>query len=146
MLTGSSEVTGKVLGLRFGADNYVTKPFDIEELSARVGAVIRRVYGSAERSAELCGIKINFMTRAVTLKGAPVELTRREFDLLRVFMRSPDIILTREILIPSVCRNAALNDSKAVGVTVMNLRRELGGAGSPICAIRLFGYKLASQD
>ena len=144
MLTGKSEVTDKILGLRFGADDYLTKPFDIEELRARVDALARRVYGNISSSFTVRGITMDLKARAATFKDRRLELTNKEFDLLRIFMENPDAVLSREFLIASVWNNAELGNSKVVDVTVLNLRRKLGAAGNSICAVRSFGYKFLS--
>lgn len=141
MLTGKSEVTDKILGLRYGADDYLTKPFDVEELRARVGAIARRVYGDTTAELTRCGITMDLKARTVTLKKQSLELTNKEFDLLRVFMDNPNAVLTRESLIAAAWEGAELVNSKVVDVTVMNLRRKLGGTESPISAVRSFGYK-----
>lgn len=146
MLTGKAEVTDRILGLRFGADDYLAKPFDIDELRARVDAIIRRVYGNMSSRLTLCGITLDVKARTVTLKEEQLELTSREFALLRVFMETPDTALTRESLIAAAWNGAELASSKVVDVTVMNLRRKLGGEGCPIRAVRSFGYKFVSAD
>ena len=146
MLTGKAEVADKILGLRFGADDYLAKPFDIDELRARVDAIVRRIYGNMSPRLALCGITMDIKARTVTLKDHPLELTNREFTLLRVFMENPNAVLTREFLIAAVWNNTELAGSKVVDVTVMNLRRKLGDEGSPICAVRSLGYKFVSAD
>jgi len=146
MLTGKAEIADKILGLRFGADDYLAKPFDIDELRARVDAIVRRVYGNIPARLNLCGIILDAKARTVTLNDQPLELTNKEFALLRVFMENPNTVLTREFLIAGVWNNTELAGSKVVDVTVMNLRRKLGGVVSPICAVRSFGYKFVSPD
>ncbi len=146
MLTGKAEVADKILGLRFGADDYLSKPFDIDELRARVDAIIRRVYGNLTERMTRCGITIDIKSKTVTLKDRPIELTNREFALLRAFMENPNIVLTRESLIKAVWNGAELASSKVVDVTVMNLRRKLGEEESPICSVRSCGYKFVSAD
>lgn len=144
MLTGKSEVTDKILGLRYGADDYLAKPFDIEELRARVDAVARRVYGNISSGFTVRGITMDLKARAATLNDRQLELTNKEFDLLRIFMENPDTILSRDFLIASVWSDTKLANSKVVDVTVLNLRRKLGAAGDSICAVRSFGYKFLS--
>ncbi|MDD5210716.1 MAG: response regulator transcription factor [Elusimicrobiales bacterium] len=125
---------------------YLAKPFDIDELWARVDAIIRRVYGEMSSTLTLCDITLNIKARTVKLKDQPLELTNKEFALLRVFMETPDTVLTREALSETVWSGVGLGGSKVVDVTVMNLRRKLGGEESPICAVRSFGYKFVSTD
>jgi DNA-binding response OmpR family regulator len=146
MLTGKADVTDRILGLRFGADDYLTKPYELEELRARVGAIARRVYGDHTGSLTRCGITMNFKARTVTRRNHTVELTNREFDLLRVFMENPNTVLTRDALVAAVWSDTRLTNSKVVDVTVMNLRRKIGGAESAVSAVRSFGYKFISAE
>lgn len=144
MLTGKAETADKILGLRFGADDYLAKPFDIDELRARVDAIARRVYGDMPARLNLCGITLDTKARTVTLNNQPLELTNKEFSLLRFLMENSNAVMTREHIISVVWKNTALASAKVVDVTVMNLRRKLGGEGSPICAVRSSGYKFVN--
>jgi len=146
MLTGKSEVTDKILGLRYGADDYLVKPFDIDELRARVGAIIRRVYGEMTATLARAGITMDLKARVVTLNKQTVAVTNREFALLRFFLENPNTVLSRDSLIARVWSDSELASSKVVDVTVMNLRRKLGGEGNPICSVRSCGYKFTSAD
>lgn len=141
MLTGKAEVKDRILGLRWGADDYLAKPFDIGELLARVSALARRVYGDAAARLTKGGIMMDIKARTVFMNKAAIELTNREFSLLRVFLENPGTVLTRDFLIASVWNDAGTKDAKIVDVTVSNLRRKLGAGGSQISAVRSFGYK-----
>ena len=144
MLTGKSDVKDKILGLRWGADDYIGKPFDIEELRARVGAIARRVYGGITCTLTGAGITMDLKARTVLRNRSALELTNREFTLLRVFMENPDSVLSRDFLIASVWHDSRPADAKVVDVTVGNLRRKLGGKDSLILAVRSCGYKFNS--
>jgi DNA-binding response OmpR family regulator len=105
MLTARSEEIDRVLGLELGADDYVTKPFSVRELVARVNAVLRRVEERGERVAsaiEVGALRIDTERHEVTREGVPVELTPREFDLLAWFARHPGRVYTRGELLEHV--------------------------------------------
>ncbi len=110
MLTARSEEVDRILGLELGADDYVTKPFSVRELTARVKALLRRVRAgrqalagrAAEGRIELGGLAVDLAKRRVTLQGRPVELTAKEFDLLALFARNPGRAYSRPELLNQV--------------------------------------------
>jgi DNA-binding response OmpR family regulator len=110
MLTARSEEEDRILGLELGADEYVTKPFSVRELTARAKALLRRVRagrqalagGPAEGRLELGGLALDLAKRRVTLEGRPVELTAKEFDLLALFARNPGRPYSRPELLAQV--------------------------------------------
>ena len=144
LLTARDSVTDKVSGLDAGAEDYITKPFAIEELLARIRATLRKGRGGAEEQ------KTNLLTagdvsldpdgRMVTRAGAPVSLTRREFDLLQFLLEHPDRVLTREQLLNQVWGYDYAGETNAVDVYVSFLRNKLGA--SIVETVRGVGYIL----
>lgn len=143
MLTGKSEVADRVLGLRWGADDYLAKPFEVEELRARVAAIARRVYGAQTSKLASGGITVDLQARTVNQGKREIELTNREFSLLRVFLENPNTVLTRDSLMAAVWKDSAPANAKVVDVTVMSLRRKLSGGEALIVAVRALGYRFA---
>jgi len=145
MLTAKSEESDKVLGLALGADDYVTKPFGIKELLARVKAVLRRssapaaaaeVYTAGELELDGPGVR-------VSVKGKRVELTAREFELLRTLMSVPGKVLSREALLDKAWgMDAALEiETRTVDVHIGTLRKKLGTEGRRISTVKNYGYR-----
>ena len=125
MLTARDTELDKVLGLELGADDYITKPFSTRELLARMKAVLRRsAPETAGRSAVLegGGIRLDAERFEVTVRGQPVHLPRKEFELLELLMENPSRVLTRETLIETVCGSDYFGDTRTLDVHIKRLR------------------------
>jgi DNA-binding response OmpR family regulator len=144
MLTARDEEPDRVAGLELGADDYVSKPFSPRELAARIKAILRRVEQRGE-DALLTGrdIVLRRDSHDVTVAGAVIELTSKEFDLLACFLEHPGIVLSREKLLDLVWGMTYPGGTRTVDVHVAQLRRKLGDPDS-IRTVRGAGYKLTS--
>jgi len=140
MLTARDAVEDRVRGLDGGADDYMTKPFSLAELTARLRALARR--GQVERPTvlEVGGLRLDPATRQVSLDGEPVELSAREFTLLEAFMRRPGQVLTQGQLLDAAWDAGYEQRSNVVEVYVRYLRRKLGA--DVIETVRGAGYRL----
>jgi DNA-binding response OmpR family regulator len=149
MLTARDDESDRVLGLEVGADDYVVKPFSIRELVARVRAMLRRVAldGAAaspqgEPAAIVQGpLVIDSAGHRATLGGVPLDLTRRELDLLSLFARHPGRTFTRDFLLDRVWGPDYEGLDRAVDTAIVRLRRKLGGFGHRIEAVWGVGYR-----
>ena len=144
MLTARAEVENRVAGLDAGADDYLPKPFALEELLARLRALLRRVSPGAEEILRFADVELNPATREVRRGGEPIELTRTEFNLLELFMRNPRVVLTRQVIHERIWGYDFGTGSKSLDVYVGYLRRktEAGGKSRLIHTVRGFGYTL----
>lgn len=147
VLTSRTSEPDRVLGFELGADDYVPKPFSPRELVARIKAVLRRAKGgslSAEQEVlRYRGLTIDPVTRSVERHGRPVELTRREFDLLWKMASNPGRVFPREGLYESVWGDQAVGDLHTLDVHVNRLRAKIEGDGGPryLITVRGVGYK-----
>ena len=142
MLTARDQITDRIRGLDAGADDYLVKPYDPDELLARLRAVERRRSGagSAVLQLQLQGLSIDLARMVVLLDGHPVELTAKEWALLRVMALRPDRIHTRESLQDALYGLDAAASSNTLEVFISNLRRKIGR--DRIQTLRGLGYKL----
>ena len=127
LLTAKLEETDKVVGLELGADDYVTKPFGIRELLARIRAVLRRTGNDKPRTEILKGgaVTLNFSTRQVTAEGQEVHLTPSEFDLLAALMAAPGHVLSRMDLLEFLPGEAFAGAERSVDVHIRHLRTKI---------------------
>jgi len=150
MLTARAEEADRVAGLELGADDYVTKPFSLRELAARVRAVLRRVEGSVVRDVlELGPLKIDFEAREVFLNGAPVELTPTEFDLLSFLARHPGRVFTRTELLEAIKERSYASLPRTIDSHIKNLRHKVEpDPAEPqfILTVHGVGYKFRPPD
>jgi two-component system response regulator MprA len=143
MLTARDAIENRVEGLDAGADDYVTKPFALEELLARVRALLRRTTGG-EEILRFADIELDPSMREVTRGGDPVELTRTEFALLELFMLNPRQVLTRSVIFERVWGYDFGYASNSLDVYIGYLRRKTEAGGKPrlIQTVRGVGYAL----
>jgi phosphate regulon transcriptional regulator PhoB len=148
MLTARGDEVDRVLGLELGADDYVVKPFSPRELVARIRAVLRRARPLPGTVPLTAGrLSIDPAAHTVTVDGAPVTLTRKEFDLLRALVEARGRVLSREFLLDHVWGYTAAGEieSRTVDVHVRRLRQKLGPEGQRIGTVTGVGYRLESD-
>lgn len=139
-ITAMGSVEDRVKGLRSGADDYITKPFEMIELLARVETVLRR-YHKADDKLEVFDIQIDISSRQVLQKEKPVSLTMKEFDLLLFFVRNKSIALYRETIYENIWGSDFLGDSRTVDLHVQRLRKKLNWS-EHIKSVYKIGYRL----
>lgn len=145
LLTGKTSTSDKVKGLDLGADDYLVKPFDFEELSARVSALLRRKDIAPESTLCAGGVSMDMLKREVTFKGQPLQLTTKEYSILECFLRRPNIVLIRSALEQRVWNQEFdAGSSNLVDTYVARLRRKIGKEGL-IQTVHGSGYRFKTQ-
>jgi DNA-binding response OmpR family regulator len=155
MLTARGEETDRVVGLEVGADDYLTKPFSMRELIARVRAMLRRVEQiqqmlSADRASDEApiqrgGLRLDPQAHLAILDGEPLDLSRTEFDLLHLLLRNPGRAFSRAYLLDAVWGETYVGGDRSVDNAMLRLRKKLGALGDDIETVWGVGYRLKAE-
>ena len=147
MLTARETPTERITGLDSGADDYIVKPFDPEEVIARAEAVLRRVKGRVQQVLTQGDITLNETTQRVTVSQQPVPLSQSQIALLSAFMRHPNQVLTRDQLIKLAFDDEFDGFDRAIDSQIARLRRQISRGGSqPIQTVYGVGYRFAVEN
>ncbi|WP_449287000.1 response regulator [Marinobacter sp. PE14] len=144
ILTARDQVSDRIEGLNAGADDYLVKPFDLSELSARVAAVARRYRGNPSPLIHLGHLEVDLGDHRISRDGQPVELTAREWALFEGFIQRPGMLLSRSQLEDRLYAFGAEIESNTIEVYVSRLRKKLGR--DTIITVRGMGYRLETHD
>ena len=143
-LTAKTDVEDRVKGLRLGAEDYITKPFEAVELLARIEVVLRR-YSKSQDILNVCDLVIDLGARDVIKNGTHIELTRKEFELLVLFCQNPNSVLFRETLFERVWETDYIGETRTLDSHIQRLRRKLDW-GDRIKTVHKIGYRLDTSD
>ena len=129
MLTAKGDDMDKILGLDYGADDYITKPFNILEVKARIKTIFRRVHAATapedQKILRVRDMQVNLVKRTVTLAGKDVKLTAKEFDLLQLFIQNRGKVFSREAMLETVWKYDYTGDARTVDVHIRRLREKI---------------------
>ncbi len=143
IITARDSISDRVAGLESGADDYMVKPYSLDELAARMETVQRRLQGRASPVQRCGSLELDSFRQKISLNGEPLTLSRREYDLLSVLMESPDRIVSRETIERRLYDEDADLGSNAIEVHISNLRKKVGA--KMIKTIRGMGYILVFE-
>lgn len=146
MLTARTSEADRVAGLDLGADDYITKPFSVRELMARVRAVLRRFNENTVANYEDKHLHIDFANMLVACDGANIKLTRKEFALLTTLARSAGRVATRQRLLDDVWGHQYFGDTRTLDVHIRRLRQKLGSCGDAIETVVGVGYRFVGSS
>ncbi len=144
ILSARDAVADRIRGLNLGADDYLAKPFSLEELLARMRALLRRQSATKSTQLEHGAMRMDLLSRQVTMVGRPVELTSREFALLELFLQNPGRVLTRTLIAERIWEASYDMETNLIDVYVRRLRQKLGATEEQplIRTVRGTGYQL----
>ena len=147
VVSARHDEAGKINALNEGADDYITKPFGIMEFLSRVRAALRRAEPEARPNVySFREILLDNARHSVTVSGAPVELTYKEYSLLRLLLENTNLVVTLETILQVVWGTDISVESRTVDMHIRTLRKKLGDAGKYICTVRKVGYKLTDSE
>lgn len=146
MATAKGTEMDKISGLNSGADDYLVKPFGVMEMVARVNAVLRRTEKDTPANELTVGcITLKEKEHIVITNGEKVDLTHKEFDMLRLFMQNPSIVFSRDKLMSDIWGTDYIGETRTVDMHIKTLRQKLGNAGGQIKTVIGVGYRLESE-
>lgn len=146
MATAKGTEMDKISGLNSGADDYLVKPFGVMEMVARVKAVLRRTTKDiSSENIAIGSISLNEKSHKVTVNGEKVDLTHKEFELLKLFMNNPNMVFTRDTLMSQIWGTDYIGETRTVDMHIKTLRQKLGSAGSQIKTVIGVGYRLENE-
>lgn len=142
MVTAKVSEIDTVKGLDLGADDYITKPFGVMELISRVKALLRRIQPDEESVLSYKNLEIDVVRHVCLVNGVQIELTYKEYELLKLFMSNIGIVMSRDSIMNSVWGFDYVGESRTIDMHIKTLRKKLGDAGVYIITVRNVGYKL----
>ncbi|MEO2068787.1 MAG: response regulator transcription factor [Desulfurobacteriaceae bacterium] len=145
VLTALSDEDTKVKGFSLGADDYVTKPFSMKELLARIEAILRRAGYTLKNVVEFEGIVYDRKSKSVSVDGKPIYLTKTELQLLEFFLEHPGELFSREELLERIWGHDHNETTRTVDVYISRLRKKLGEKGKYLKTLPRLGYKLTKE-
>ena len=147
IMTAFGSIESAVKVMKYGAFDYITKPFGIMEFLSRVRAALRRSAPEARPNVlSFHEILLDNARHNVTVSGTPVELTYKEYSLLRLLLENTNLVVTRETILQVVWGTDISVESRTVDMHIRTLRKKLGDAGKYICTVRKVGYKLTDEE